>query len=50
MNGVLEPGENVLVEPLWKNTGTDGLPLTGTASNFDGPAGGAHKTPHDPAD
>ena len=35
-NGVLEPGENVLVEPLWKNTGTADLPLTGTASAFTG--------------
>jgi hypothetical protein len=39
LNGVLEPGENVLVEPLWQNTGATGLPLTGTASDFTGPAG-----------
>jgi len=49
-DGVLEPGENVLVEPLWKNTGDSDLALTGTASGFDGPAGALYTTPADAAD
>ena len=50
VNGVLEPGENVLVEPLWRNTGATDLPLTGTASNFDGPAGALYTSADDAAD
>ena len=49
-NGVLEPGENVLVEPLWRNTGTDPLPLSGTVSDFAGPAGALYTSPDDTAD
>ncbi|HEY7112599.1 MAG TPA: S-layer homology domain-containing protein [Thermoanaerobaculia bacterium] len=49
-NGVLEAGENVLVEPLWKNTGPDALPLTGADSDFDGPAGALYTSPADTAD
>jgi hypothetical protein len=49
-NGVLEPGENVLVEPQWKNTGSSALPLTGAASGFDGPAGALYTSAADAAD
>ena len=49
-DGVLEPGETVLVEPLWKNTGTGDLPLTGTASSFHGPAGALYAIPDETAD
>ena len=52
-NGVLEPGETVLVEPAW--TISRGFPtttehLTGTASNFSGPAGALYLLPSDSAD
>ncbi|MGE5277431.1 MAG: S-layer homology domain-containing protein [Acidobacteriota bacterium] len=50
VDGVLEPGENVLVEPLWRNAGTTDLPLTGTASAFDGPAGALYTTADNSAD
>jgi len=38
-NGVLEPGETVLVDPFWLNTLTDSQSFTGTASHLEGPAG-----------
>jgi hypothetical protein len=39
-NGILEPGERVLVQPGYHNvSGTSVVGLTGTASNFTGPAG-----------
>jgi hypothetical protein len=38
-NGVLEPGETVLVAPSWQNTRTTPQPLTGAASDLAGPAG-----------
>ena len=38
-NGMLEPGESVLVAPSWKNTLGTSQSLTGTASNFSGPGG-----------
>ena len=41
-NGVLEPGERVLVEPSWKNISGGVLNLTGTASSFTGPVGAAY--------
>jgi hypothetical protein len=37
-DGVLAPGETVLVEPSWKNGGASPLPLTGGASAFTGAA------------
>ena len=42
VNGVLEPGERVSVEPAWRNSGTTTLPLTGTASDLAGPPGATH--------
>jgi serine protease AprX len=39
VNGVLEPGESVLVRPAWINPSAVGVPITGVASNFTGPAG-----------
>jgi len=38
-NGVLEPGETASIEPSWTNDGNLVMGLTGTASNFTGPAG-----------
>jgi hypothetical protein len=38
-NGVLEPGERVVVEPAWRNVSDSPIAFTGTASNFTGPAG-----------
>jgi hypothetical protein len=42
VNNILEPGETVLVNPSWKNTGASPLALTGTASGFSGPAGAVY--------
>ena len=39
LNGVLEPGERVMVAPAWKNTGAAPSALTGTASALTGPSG-----------
>lgn len=39
LNGVLEPGETVLVAPAWNNTTTASLTFSGAASNLTGPAG-----------
>ena len=39
LNGVLESGETVVVEPTWTNRTAGGLAVTGTASDFSGPAG-----------
>ena len=39
LNGVLEPGETVVVAPAWNNTTTVTLTFSGTASNLVGPAG-----------
>jgi hypothetical protein len=51
-NGVLEPGETVLVEPAWQDVGTLTLSgsLTATGSNPSGPAGGIYLLPHGSAD
>jgi len=38
-NGVLEAGEQVAVEPAFRNSSNGALALSGTASNFQGPAG-----------
>ncbi len=39
MNRVFEPGETVAVEPSWRNPSSDSLDVSGTASDFGGPAG-----------
>ncbi len=41
-NGVLEPGESVLVEPIWTYQGYAAATLTGAASSFTGPAGASY--------
>jgi Tol biopolymer transport system component len=41
-NGVLEPGESVIVEPAWRNILTASLAFTGTASELTGAAGGTY--------
>ena len=40
LNGVLEPGESVVVEPSWRNISASSFGLTGTAALFDGPPAG----------
>ena len=42
LNGVLDPGERVLVEPTWENPTSGPLSPTGVASNLTGPAGGTY--------
>ena len=39
MNGVLEPGETVVIAPAWDNTTSVTLTFSGTASNLVGPPG-----------
>ena len=39
LNGVLEPGETVQLEPRYRDLLTFPIPLTGTASNLTGPPG-----------
>jgi hypothetical protein len=46
-NGVLEPGETVVVAPGYSNSSGSAVPLTGTASNFTGPAGATYAPPVD---
>ena len=41
-NGVLEPGESVIVEPWWENPEGGSSALAGTASAFVGPAGATY--------
>jgi hypothetical protein len=48
-NGVLEPGEVVDVDPVYRATGSSGVLLSGTAISFDGPAG-AYAIPDASAD
>lgn len=38
-DGVIDPGEVVVIAPSWKNDSGSAIQLTGTASNFTGPAG-----------
>ncbi len=38
-NGVIDPGDVVVIAPSWKNDSGSAFSLTGTASNFTGPAG-----------
>jgi hypothetical protein len=43
VNGVFEPGEQVVVEPTWANGGSSAtFSLTGIASLFNGPAGATY--------
>ena len=42
LNGVLEAGESVFVEPSWQNLLSAPLAIGGTASSFTGPAGGTY--------
>ncbi len=44
-NGILEPGERVVVEPSWQNMTESGITSAGTASNFAGPAGATYSLP-----
>jgi hypothetical protein len=39
VNGILEPGERVLVQPSWRNTSSADMPLDGVLSNLTGPDG-----------
>ncbi len=48
VNGVLEPGEGVAVDPAWINASDVPLPLSSAASNLNGPAGPLY-TLHDTA-
>jgi hypothetical protein len=41
-NGVLEPGESVLVEPAWTYQGYSATTMTGAASALSGPAGATY--------
>jgi S-layer homology domain len=49
-NNILEVGETVAVVPTWKNNGDAPQPVTGTASNFTGPAGPTYTITNSSAD
>jgi len=42
LNGVLEPGDTVTVEPTWSNRLATDLPVSGTATAFTGPGGATY--------
>jgi len=42
VNGILEAGETVVVEPVWENESSTFNFLTGTAASFSGPSGGTY--------
>ncbi|HPW55016.1 MAG TPA: S-layer homology domain-containing protein [Thermoanaerobaculaceae bacterium] len=42
-NGVLEPGEDVVLAPSWQNIGTGAQSVTGTLTSFVGPGGGTYQ-------
>lgn len=44
-NGILEPGETVVVEPVWQNASGNTYTLTGSISNLAGPAGATYGRP-----
>ena len=44
-NGVLEPGEQVVVAPVWSNAGPEAVFLTGAVSSLQGPAGATYAVP-----
>ena len=50
LNGVLEPGETVVVAPAWDNTTTVTLTFSGAASSLAGPAGPTYVIPDGAAD
>ena len=50
LNGILEPGESVVVEPAWKNGSGSALHLTGLVSLFEGPGGTTYTIVDDAAD
>lgn len=43
LNGVLEPGETVVVSPRWRNRGTAAAAFGGTLSDFGGPVGASYE-------
>ncbi len=45
LNGLLEPGERILVSPSWKNVGVAAAACSGTFSSFGGPAGATYSVP-----
>ena len=48
-NGVLEVGETAGVSPTWTNTGFAAVDLSGTITDFSGPAGPTYTVPDDTA-
>jgi hypothetical protein len=42
VNGILEPGESVSVDPGWRNITSASLALTGTATSLTGPSGATY--------
>ena len=42
LNGILEPGESVQIAPTWSVVAGGLVTLSGTASNFGGPAGATY--------
>jgi uncharacterized repeat protein (TIGR01451 family) len=49
VNGILEPGETVLVAPTWHNPSGGPAVVTGAASGFSGPAGATYTLTDDSA-
>lgn len=49
VNGILEPGETVLVVPTWRNPSGGPAVVSGTASDFTGPAGATYTLADDSA-
>lgn len=41
-NGVLEPGESVIIEPVWRNDSATAVTATGTIADFAGPPGATY--------
>ena len=50
LNGLLEPGETIRVEPTWQNGLSSELDLAGTASSLTGPPGPAYEIGDSSAD
>ncbi len=43
LNGVIEPGETVMIEPIWRNDSSSPVSsVTGTLSKFTGPSGASY--------
>jgi hypothetical protein len=49
-NGILEPGETVIVVPRWRNSTSGFLPMTSAASNLRGPGPATYLIPDSIAD